>query len=259
MIEVIPNWHPVAVHFTIALLITATALFAAGTLFRKAPSGAALTTAARWNLAIGIAVTVATLATGWSAYNTVAHDAASHENMSVHLRWAVATALVFLVAGGVAWLERRKGAGAGIALLALLAGGAGALAVTGWLGGENVYRYGLGVMALPKSGDHVHPGSGGQPHVHAHDHDHTQTDGPATPEAAAGNAGTARAPDAAAPHDHGHGHDHDHDHGHEPGLPQDQGPAAPAQGPATPDAAAGKAGTAQAPDAAAPHDHDHTH
>ena len=66
MIEVIPNWHPVAVHFTVALLITASVLFAAGTLFRKAASGRALTAAARWNLAIGAAVTVATLATAKS-------------------------------------------------------------------------------------------------------------------------------------------------------------------------------------------------
>lgn len=211
MIEVIPNWHPVAVHFTVALLITASALFAAGTLFRKAPSGGALTTAARWNLAIGIVVTVATLCTGWSAYNSVAHDAASHENMTVHLRWAVATALVFVVAGGVAWSERRKGAGAGIVLLALLAGGSGALAVTGWLGGENVYRYGLGVMALPKSGDHVHPGSGGHPHDHAHDHghehghDHAPADAPATPDTAGGKTEPAPAPDASStPHEHAH-------------------------------------------------------
>ncbi len=250
MIEVIPNWHPVAVHFTIALLITASALFAAGTLFRTSPSGAALTTAARWNLAIGIAVTVATLATGWTAYNTVAHDAASHANMSVHLRWAVATASVFLVAGGVAWLERRKGAGAGFALLALLAGGSGALAVTGWLGGENVYRYGLGVMALPKSGDHVHPGSGGHSHDQAHDHahDHAPANGTAAPDAASGQAGTAPAP--TVPHDHANGHEHSHEHG----QVQDQ---APAEGSVTPDAAAGKAEAA--PDAAAPHNHDHDH
>ncbi len=207
MIEVIPNWHPVAVHFTVALLITASVLFAAGTLFRKAASGGALTAAARWNLAIGAAVTVATLATGWSAYNTVAHDAASHANMTVHLRWAIATALVFLAAAGVAWLERRKVAGAGVVLLALLAGGSGALAVTGWLGGENVYRYGLGVMALPRSGDHVHPASGGHPHDHGHDHgdDHETADAPTTPDAAAGKVETRPAPDApSAPHEHAH-------------------------------------------------------
>ena len=146
--------------------------------------------------------------------------------MTIHLRWAVATALVFLAAGGVAWSERRKPAGAGLVLLVLLAGGSGALAVTGWLGGENVYRYGLGVMALPKSGDHVHPGGGdhgdGQGHAHddqahegsAHEdhahggpsawrpsaHDHTPTDGAATPEAVSGaDPAPAPAPAAASP------------------------------------------------------------
>jgi uncharacterized membrane protein len=210
MIEVIPNWHPVAVHFTVALLITASALFVLGTVLRKRPSGGALTTAARLNLALGVAVTVATLATGWSAYNTVAHDAASHENMTVHLRWAVATALVFLGVGGVAWLERRKVAGAGLVLLALLAAGSGALVVTGWLGGENVYRYGLGVMRLPKSGDHVHPGGGGHSHDHVHDHeqahdrDHAPAVEPAAPDAT-GRAETRPAPDAAPiPHEHAH-------------------------------------------------------
>lgn len=233
MIAVIPNWHPLAVHFTVALLLTSSGLFALGTVLGTRPSGGALTTTARWNLAIGIGITVATLATGWWAYNTVAHDAASHRNMTIHLRWAVATALVFLVAGGVAWSERRKPAGAGLVLLVLLAGGSGALAVTGWLGGENVYRYGLGVMALPKSGDHVHPGGGdhgdGQGHTHddqahegsAHEdhahggpahggqahggqahggpaHDHTPTDGAATPEAVSG-ADPVPAPALASP------------------------------------------------------------
>ena len=222
MIAVIPNWHPLAVHFTVALLLTSSGLFALGTMLGTRPSGGALTTTARWNLAIGIGITVATLATGWWAYNTVAHDAASHRNMTIHLRWAVATALVFLAAGGVAWSERRKPAGAGLVLLVLLAGGSGALAVTGWLGGENVYRYGLGVMALPKSGDHVHPGGGdhgdGQGHAHddqahegsAHEdhahggqaHDHTPTDGAATPEAVSGADPVPAPASPATPHDH---------------------------------------------------------
>ncbi|KQO78306.1 MULTISPECIES: DUF2231 domain-containing protein [unclassified Methylobacterium] len=202
MIEVIPNWHPVAVHFTVALLITSSGLFALGTLLGQRPYGGALTTAARWNLAMGVGITVATLATGWSAYNTVAHDAASHRNMTIHLRWAVATALVFLAAGGVAWLERRKSAGAGLVLLALLAGGSGALAVTGWLGGENVYRYGLGVMALPTSGDHVHPGGGDHAEGHSHAHDHTPTNDAATPDAV-GRTDAVPAP-SALPNDHTH-------------------------------------------------------
>ncbi len=251
MIEVIPNWHPVAVHFTIALLITASALFAAGTLFRTSPSGAALTTAARWNLAIGIAVTVATLATGWTAYNTVAHDAASHANMSVHLRWAVATASVFLVAGGVAWPERRKGAGAGFA-----AAGAPRRRFRGARGHGLARRrerlplrpgrHGASEIGRPRPSRKWRPPLAD--HAHDHAHDHAPANGTAAPDAASGQAGTAPAP--TVPHDHANGHEHSHEHG----QVQDQ---APAEGSVTPDAAAGKAEAA--PDAAAPHNHDHDH
>ena len=173
MIEIIPNWHPLIVHFTIALLLTAAALFVLGTLIRSRPLGAAMTLVARWNLALGVLATLVTLATGWQAYNTVAHDEPSHVNMTVHLRWAIGTALVFLLAAGAAWLDRRRPAGAGAILLAFLVIGSGALGVSGWLGGENVYRYGLGVLSLPKTDSHVHPGGEAAPHEHGpagHDH-----------------------------------------------------------------------------------------
>lgn len=173
MIEILPNWHPLIVHFTIALLLTASALFVMGTLARARPTGAAVTLVARWNLSLGILAALVTLATGWQAYNTVAHDEPSHANMTVHMQWAIGAALVFLIAAGVAWVDRRRPAGAGALLLGLLVIGSGALGVTGWLGGENVYRYGLGVLSLPKSDSHVHPGGETAPHEHGssgHDH-----------------------------------------------------------------------------------------
>ena len=160
MIEIIPNWHPLVVHFTIALLLTASALFILGASVRGRPVGAAVTLVARWNLALGVIAAVLTLATGWQAYNTVAHDEPSHANMTIHLRWALGAAALFLAAAAAAWFDRRRTAGASGILLALLVAGSGALTVTGWLGGENVYRYGLGVKSLPKSDSHVHPGSG---------------------------------------------------------------------------------------------------
>jgi uncharacterized membrane protein len=173
MIEVIPNWHPLIVHFTIALLLTAAALFVLGALLAKRPLGAAVTLVARWNLALGVLATIVTLATGWQAYNTVAHDEPSHANMTVHMQWAFGTAAVFLLAAGAAWLDRRRSAGAGGLLLALILAGSGALAVTGWYGGENVYRYGLGVKSLPKTDSHVHPGGEAAGHSHPEDgHDH---------------------------------------------------------------------------------------
>ena len=49
MIEIIPNWHPILVHFTIGLLAISTALYAAGYALKKEN----LLIAARWNLWLG--------------------------------------------------------------------------------------------------------------------------------------------------------------------------------------------------------------
>ncbi|MBX9930541.1 MAG: hypothetical protein K2Y56_03215, partial [Methylobacterium sp.] len=91
MFEVIPNWHPLIVHFTIALLLTAAVLFVLGAIFARRPLGAAATLVARWNLAFGVLSTLITLATGWQAYNSVAHDEPSHANMTVHMQCGLAS------------------------------------------------------------------------------------------------------------------------------------------------------------------------
>jgi len=196
MIEIIPNWHPVIVHFTIALLLTSVALFILGATLARRPVGSSVTLVARWNLALGIVAAVVALVTGWQAYNSVAHDAPSHANMTIHLRWALGSAAAFGAAGAAAWLDRRRKAGAGGVLLALLVTGSGALAVTGWLGGENVYRYGLGVLSLPRSDSHVHPGSGD-----GHQHEHGPAAGTSvnTGGRANGDAGGIASPPASLP------------------------------------------------------------
>lgn len=158
MPEIIPNWHPLVVHFAIGLLSTSVALFVLGRVLVQHPLGPSLTGVARWNLALGTAAALGAVATGWQAYNTVAHDGPSHANMTVHLRWALGTLAAFLLAAAIAWFDRRRPAGASAVLLALLLPAGAALAVTGWYGAENVYRHGLGVMRLP-----AHAGDG-----HAH-------------------------------------------------------------------------------------------
>ena len=157
MIEIIPNYHPVLVHFTVALLGISSLLFVVGAF---APATAAwkdkCLTVARWNLWMGAAITVATVLAGWQAYNTVTHDGPSHAAMTDHRNWALITAPLFILLALWAFAARKKKQ-VGIVFIALMIVASILLAVTGFKGGEVVYRYGLGVMSMPKvSGDGGH-------------------------------------------------------------------------------------------------------
>ncbi|MFQ5488038.1 MAG: DUF2231 domain-containing protein [Gammaproteobacteria bacterium] len=144
--EIIPNWHPIFVHFTVALLSLSVGLFIVsqvlqGDLRRQ------WELVARWNLWFGVAITLLTVAAGFYAFNTVRHDEPSHLAMQEHRNWALATVLWFLALAFLLYRSRRSAPGKG-QLLALVLGG-GLLLSTAWHGAELVYRYGLGVMALP--------------------------------------------------------------------------------------------------------------
>lgn len=84
MVEIVPNWHPIWVHFPIALLSIATLFFLLGLVF-PGKLGEKVTAAARWNLAVGCALLIPTLLTGYLAYNSVAHDGPGHQAMKRHM------------------------------------------------------------------------------------------------------------------------------------------------------------------------------
>lgn len=161
MVEIIPNWHPIFVHFTIGLLLTGGVLFLVANFLKHSDTGARITTAARWNLAIGAASAVVTIATGYQAYYSVGHDTESHAAMTIHLKWAWTALILYVMAAFLAWRDRRRAVGASLALSVVLLGGLVALAMTGYLGGENVFRHGIGVMRLPETA--------GPGHAHSHD------------------------------------------------------------------------------------------
>lgn len=190
MIEIIPNWHPVFVHFTVALLSVSGVLFLIAFFAKDWRHRQAVLLIAEWNFWMGAGLTIATGLAGWHAYNTVAHDAPSHEAMTGHRNWALATISVVIVLA--IWLWRAKKSKpdmpsfAFISVIVLLLALLGA---TAWHGGELVYRHGLGVMSLPKS-----EGKG-----HAHEH-------------AAGSGHSDEAMQEQGATHHGEGHDH-HEHG----------------------------------------------
>ena len=52
------------------------------------------------------------------------------------------------------WGQKKKGLMAMLLILASIL-----ISITGWLGGEAVYRYGIGVMRIPNADSHSHSGS----------------------------------------------------------------------------------------------------
>lgn len=170
MIEIIPNWHPIFVHFTVALFSIATALHLVSPLVQNRELKAQWRIVARWNLWLGMAISVVTVLTGWYAYNTVEHDALSHQAMTEHRNWALATVTLFFIATAWSIIRYRSGKEASALLLILLALAMTSLGSTAWRGGEIVYRYGLGVMSLPNAGSHGH-----KEDIAVHDHNNADS------------------------------------------------------------------------------------
>lgn len=220
MIEIIPNWHPIFIHFTVALLIIAAIIHLLSRFLHNGELASQLTIVARWNLWIGMGFTLLTVATGWYAYNTVAHDAPSHSAMTEHRNWAMATLALFLGIAGWEYYLSRRGKDKGWLFTGLLVIAAGLLLSTAWHGGELVYRYGLGVMSMPKpeGSGHTHAhgkGHGAMPvqredtphedeHIHSHD-DAVHGEQDAEPHTTPATEGAASAPKKAAGHTHAPG------------------------------------------------------
>lgn len=158
----VPNWHPLVVHFPIALVVVATALLLAARLLRSEALAATAATVGTWNLCLGAAAAVFALATGLGAVLDLDVSAAARAAVSAHMKWAMFTTLVFVL------LAVWRGAGttprsrpSWIFLIVLLAATA-ALAVTSYRGGKNVYEYGVGVRRIAvrsfeaPHGDQIH-------------------------------------------------------------------------------------------------------
>lgn len=159
MIEIIPNFHPIFVHFTVALLSIASGLFIISKILPESKLQVNCLTAARWSLWLGSFITIATLLAGWQAYNTVTHDGPSHAAMTDHRNWALVTAALFFILSGWSFKYRiKKHISISFAFAIFVA--AIFLLTTAFKGGEVVYRYGIGVMSLPQTSVLTHEADG---------------------------------------------------------------------------------------------------
>jgi uncharacterized membrane protein len=140
-----PGWHPLVVHFPLALILTAAVLLAAARLLRRESLAAVVATVGTWNLCLGAVAALFALATGLGAVLDLQVSPAARLAISVHMKWAMFTSLAVLL------LAVWRGAGTApqsrpswLFLVVLWAASA-ALVATGYHGGENVYRFAVGV------------------------------------------------------------------------------------------------------------------
>ncbi len=140
-----PAWHPMVVHFPIALTLTAGVTLCAARLVRDESLAATLATIGTWNLCAGAVAALFALGTGLAAVLDLQVSAAARAAISTHVKWAIFTSMALLLTS--VW----RGAGSAMRsrpswlFVAVLSAICVALVATGYFGGENVYRYGVGV------------------------------------------------------------------------------------------------------------------
>jgi uncharacterized membrane protein len=143
--SLLPQWHAVAVHFPFALGVSATVFLLAARLVRDEHHAATLATVGTWNLCVGAAAAVLAVASGLAAVVDLHVGAAAHQAISLHLRWAIFTTLALVLLAVWRGAGNAQNSRPAWALLVVLSAATAALIVTGYRGGQNVYRYGIGV------------------------------------------------------------------------------------------------------------------
>jgi uncharacterized membrane protein len=144
-------WHPVFVHFSVALLLVAALFYVVAIIARSKPIAQQWLVVAQWNLWLGIVLTGLTVLFGWLAFNSVRHDDATHELMLAHRNWALATTVMFAVLALWSFWDRKERRYLSWTFAALMILASCSLLATAWRGGELVYGHGLAVSALPKA------------------------------------------------------------------------------------------------------------
>lgn len=139
------NLHPLVVHFPIALLLSYIALDWAGRLWK----GKAFTEAAWYALLLGLAGTLVTLVTGLLAARAVPMDSLALATLNTHKFIGITTLVIFGIQAVCYARNRGKYTPGKQALhTAIQLIGLGLVLAVGYLGGELVYTFGIGVATF---------------------------------------------------------------------------------------------------------------
>jgi uncharacterized membrane protein len=147
----VAEWHPIAVHFPLALTVTGTLALTAARIPLAARHATTLATVGTWNVTLGAVGLLFALGTGLAAVATLDLPTSVRAAVGLHVKWAVFTSVALLLA--VVWRGAGNAADSrpSAALLVILWAATAALVMTGYRGGQNVYRYGVGVAPRAES------------------------------------------------------------------------------------------------------------
>ena len=143
-----PSWHPLVVHFPIALIVAAAALLLAARLLRSETLASTAAIVGTWNLCLGAVAAVLALGSGLGAVLDLDVSAAAREAISQHMKWAMFTTLLLVLSAVWRGAGAAPGSRPSWVFLVVLFAATAALGVTGYRGGKNVYDYGVGVRKI---------------------------------------------------------------------------------------------------------------
>jgi uncharacterized membrane protein len=133
------------VHFPLALVITAALLLWLARLPRLKSRAATFCIVGTWNLCLGTAAAVFALASGLAAVMHLQVGVDARLAISLHLKWAFFATLLLVLLSVWRGAGNAQDSRPSWIFLVVLSAAAASLAVTGYRGGQNVYRYGVGV------------------------------------------------------------------------------------------------------------------
>jgi uncharacterized membrane protein len=141
------EWHPIAVHFPLALVLTGALALSASCARTLTRHSAVLATVGSWNVCLGAVGALFALGTGLAAVVSVHVDPDARAAVSLHVKWAIFTSMALLLLAVWRGAGNAQDAPPSRRFLVVLWAVTAALIVTGYHGGQNVYRYGVGVAA----------------------------------------------------------------------------------------------------------------
>jgi uncharacterized membrane protein len=144
------QWHPMMVHFPLALTLTGFLCLLFSRLLRHKALHTSLAACGTWNLIVAAVTALLTLSTGLAAAWPLRLHGGAQYAVSRHVIWAVCTSqLVVLLGLWRALANSAEKTPSRLFLVIALIACSGFI-VTGYYGGENVYHYAIGVRGASR-------------------------------------------------------------------------------------------------------------